>query len=99
MVRTAAATLPPARVTAAEEPSDPATNPTASPVANSWNGRGRDGRHSRMETRVAAIVARHSTTSDPTRRAGYGRYTEARGSTQPPPRGDRPRGGPTAGSR
>ena len=75
MVSAAAATLPPARVTAAEDPSDPATNPTASPVANSWKGRGRDGRHSRIEARVAAIVARHSTTSAPTRSAGYGRYT------------------------
>ena len=67
MVSTAAATLPPARVTAADDPSDPA--------ANSWKGRDRAGRHSRIEASVAAIVARHSTTSDPTRSAGYGRYT------------------------
>ena len=75
MVRAAAATLPPARVTAAEEPSDPATNPTASPAANSWNGRRREGLHSRIEARVAATVARQSTISDPTRSSGSGRYT------------------------
>jgi hypothetical protein len=78
MVSTAAATLPPARVTAADDPSEPATNPTASPAANSWKGRDRAGRHSRIEASVAAIVARHSTTSDhqdPTRSDGYGRYT------------------------
>jgi|GEM_PF-4180513 len=75
MVRTAAATLPPARVTAADDPRDPATNPTASPAANSWKGRGRAGRHSRIEARVAAIVARHSTTRAPTRSGGYGTYT------------------------
>ena len=73
MVRAAAATLPPARVTAAEEPSDPATNPTASPAANRRNGSRREGFHNRTETRVAAIVTRQSTTSDPTRSVGIGR--------------------------
>ena len=67
MVSAAAATLPPALVTAADDPSDPA--------ANSLKGRVRDGRQSRIEARVAAIVARHSTTSAPIRSAGYGRYT------------------------
>ena len=75
MVRAAAATLPPARVTAADDPRDPATNPTASPAANSWKGHGRAGRHSRIEANVATIVARHSTTRAPTRSGGYGRYT------------------------
>jgi hypothetical protein len=74
-VRAAAATLPPARVTAAEDPSDPATNPTASPAANRWNGSRRDGLHSRTEARVAAMVARHSATRAAIRRAGNGRYT------------------------
>jgi hypothetical protein len=79
LVRAAAATLPPARVTAADELRDPATNPTASPAAspaaNSWNGSRRAGLHSRTEARVAAIVARQSTISEPTRSAGSGRYT------------------------
>ena len=75
MVRAAAATEPPARVTAAEDPSVPAANPTASPAANSRKGSRRAGRQSRIAASVAAIVARHSTTSAPVRSAGNGRYT------------------------
>jgi hypothetical protein len=60
-VRAAASTLPPARVTAAEDPKAPAANPTASPAAKNRKGSRRVGRHRRMAARVAAIVARQST--------------------------------------
>jgi hypothetical protein len=74
-VRAAAATLPPARVTAAEDPKAPATNPTASAAANSRNGARRAGRHRRMAASVTAIVARQSTAMATNRSGGYGRYT------------------------
>ena len=70
MVRAAAATEPPARVTAADDPSAPAANPTASPAANNRKGSRRAGRQStdRGQRRRDRGQAQRHQGADPQRR-------------------------------